>query len=51
MVLRANMTLRLQTIATFIQQLQAVETLRGVAVRPDGSKHKWTVGRYIPDEP
>jgi hypothetical protein len=45
------MTPRLQTIATFIQQLKAVETLSGVAVKPDGSKHLWKIGEYIPHEP
>jgi hypothetical protein len=45
------MTPRLQTIATFIHQLRAVETLSGVAVRPNGSKHPWKIGEYIPHEP
>jgi hypothetical protein len=44
------MTPRLHTMATHIQELRAVETLSGVAVRPDGSKYLWRIGEYIPQE-
>jgi hypothetical protein len=44
------MTPRLQTMATYIQELRAVGTLSGVAVRPDGSKYLWRMGEYIPHE-
>lgn len=44
------MTPRLQTMATYIQELRAVETLSGVAVRPDGSKYLWRIGEHVPHE-
>ncbi len=44
------MTPHLQTVNRFIQQLHSVETVRGVAVKPDGTRSQWTVGKYIPAE-
>lgn len=44
------LTPHLQTVDTFIQQLHSVETVSGLAVKPDGSRSQWTVGKYIPAE-
>jgi hypothetical protein len=44
------MTPHLQTMTAFIQQLQTVETVSGVALKSDGTKSEWTVGKYIPEE-
>jgi hypothetical protein len=35
-------------MAAFIHQLRGMENLGGVALRPDGSKHSWKIGEYIP---
>jgi hypothetical protein len=44
------MKVRLQIIATFIGQLQAVENLSMVYASPEGTERMWQVSQYIPWE-
>jgi hypothetical protein len=44
------MKLGLQTIASVIDQLQAIENLSMVYVSPKGTEQVWQIGQYIPQE-